>query len=252
MYEFHLFAGIGGGILGGMLAGHTPVGAVELAEYPRKVLVKRQMDGILPFFPIWDDVCTFRADNPDCGWFVEYLRGIHDDLQICGGFPCTDITPVGKKAGIDGEESSLWRDMARIIGEIRPRCVFVENSADLVIRGLDRVLADLTIMGYDCKWGVMGGHHLGKTRRKRLWLLGQSKSNGLVSVQVYARAEFENKLRRDTRLVHGAVSSNIWRVPVAGFPGVDHGLSEEMVGAIRGCGMAQIPPVAGIMETVLR
>ena len=157
-----------------------------------------------------------------------------------------------KKAGIDGEESSLWREMACIIGEIRPRCVFVENSADLVIRGLDRVLADLTIMGYDCKWGVMGGHHLGKTQRKRLWLLGQSQSNGLVSVQVYARAEFESKLRRDTKLVHGGVSSDIRRVPVAGFPGVDHGLSEEMVGAIRGCGMAQIPPVAGIMETVLR
>ena len=70
MYEFHLFAGIGGGILGGMLNGNIPVGAVELEEYARKVLVQRQLDGCLPIFPIWDDVRTFRAKNKQCGLTV--------------------------------------------------------------------------------------------------------------------------------------------------------------------------------------
>jgi DNA (cytosine-5)-methyltransferase 1 len=80
MNELHLFAGAGGGILGGILLGHTTVCAVEIEPYPRKVLLQRQRDGILPKFPIWDDVCTFDGKP----W-----RGSVD--VICGGFPCQDI-----------------------------------------------------------------------------------------------------------------------------------------------------------------
>lgn len=63
LYELHLFAGAGGGILGGLLLGHVPVCAVELEEYPRRVLLQRQRDGILPWFPVWDDIghCIFRV-----------------------------------------------------------------------------------------------------------------------------------------------------------------------------------------------
>ena len=241
----------GGGIIGGMLAGHTPVGAVEIAEYPRQVLIQRQLEGLLPVFPVWDDVQTFREDNENCRWFIEYLKSIRDDLRICGGFPCTDITPVGKKAGIDGEESSLWREMARIIGEIRPASVFVENSAALVVRELDRVLGDLTLLGYNCRWGIMGGSFLGKTERKRLWLVGKSDGYRPLQVSLYSGAIFESNFRRFSKLLHSSISSVDRRIPSAGFSGVDNGLSPEMVGAISGCGMAQIPPVAGIMEMLL-
>ena len=84
MREMHLFAGAGGGILGGILLGHTCVCAVEIESYCRAVLLQRQRDGILPKFPIWDDVRTFDGKP----W-----RGLVD--CVCGGFPCQDISTAG-------------------------------------------------------------------------------------------------------------------------------------------------------------
>ena len=163
MNELHLFAGAGGGILGGMLLGHTTICAVELEPYCRKVLLQRQRDGILPKFPIWDDVTTFDGTP----W-----RGKVD--VVCGGFPCQDISAAGKGAGITGERSGLWGEMARIIGEIRPKYAFVENSPMLTLRGLDRVLGDLSQMGYDARWGVVGACHVGAPhRRERIWILAR-------------------------------------------------------------------------------
>ena len=80
---------------------------------------------------------------------------------------------AGGGAGLDGERSGLWREMARIIGEVRPRFVRIENSPALVTRGLDRVLADLAAMGFACRWGVVGADDVGAMHiRKRLWILG--------------------------------------------------------------------------------
>jgi DNA (cytosine-5)-methyltransferase 1 len=84
---FHLFAGAGGGILTDLLLGHTPIGAVEIDPYCRKVLLQRQRDGLLPAFPIWDDVCTMRLDNPDTRPFILSLKERAEELAICGGFP---------------------------------------------------------------------------------------------------------------------------------------------------------------------
>lgn len=168
MNELHLFAGAGGGILGGMLLGHTCVCAVEIEEYPRKVLLQRQRDGILPRFPIWDDIQTFDG-RP---W-----KGRVD--VVCGGFPCQDISAAGKGAGIEGKRSGLWGEMARVISEIQPRFVFVENSPLLVGRGLAVVLGDLAEMGYDARWCVLGADDAGAPhRRKRIWLLADSGSLG--------------------------------------------------------------------------
>lgn len=84
---FHLFAGAGGGILADKLLGHRTVGAVEIESYPRKVLLARQLDGSLPAFPIWDDVTTFRSDNPATASYIQWLRERSGELVICGGFP---------------------------------------------------------------------------------------------------------------------------------------------------------------------
>ena len=91
MYELALFSGAGGGILGGHLCGFTCIGAVEIEEYPREVLKQRQRDGILPKFGIWDDVRTFRSDNPECREYIELLQKVRQELIISGGFPCQDI-----------------------------------------------------------------------------------------------------------------------------------------------------------------
>jgi DNA (cytosine-5)-methyltransferase 1 len=92
---------------------------------------------------------------------------------VSGGFPCQDISAAGKGAGIDGERSGMWREMARIICEVRPRFVFVENSPMLTSRGLGVVLGDLAKMGFDAKWGVLGAADVGAPhQRDRIWIAG--------------------------------------------------------------------------------
>ena len=163
MNELALFAGAGGGILGGKLLGWRTVCAVEWEQYPASVLCARQNDGLLPPFPIWDDVQTFDGKP----W-----RGIVD--VVSGGFPCTDISAAGKGAGIDGEASGMWREMARIIHEVRPNFVFVENSPMLTSRGLGRVLGDLAAMGFDARWGVLGAADVGAPhQRDRIWIVAK-------------------------------------------------------------------------------
>jgi DNA (cytosine-5)-methyltransferase 1 len=84
----------------------------------------------------------------------------------------------------------MWREMSRIIGEVRPRFAFVENSPMLVTRGLERVLADLTSMGYDSKWGVVSAADVGAPhRRERIWILANTKLYGLPSPQVARGAQ---------------------------------------------------------------
>jgi DNA (cytosine-5)-methyltransferase 1 len=159
--ELALFAGAGGGILGGKLLGWRTVCAVEWESYPASVLIARQNDGLLPPFPIWDDVRTFDGS----AW-----RGLVD--VVSGGFPCQDISVAGKGAGIDGARSSMWTHMARIIGEVRPRFAFVENSPALLTRGLGTVLSDLAALGYDCRWTVLGAADVGAPhKRDRFWLV---------------------------------------------------------------------------------
>lgn len=164
MNELALFAGAGGGILGGKLLGWRTVCAVEFATYPRRVLFARQRDGFLPRFPIWDDVTTFDG-RP---W-----KGRVD--VVSGGFPCQDISAAGRGAGINGQRSGLWAEMARIVGEVQPSYVFVENSPMLTSRGLDRVLGDLASLGYDARWGVLGAVDAGAPHeRERIWVVAHA------------------------------------------------------------------------------
>lgn len=160
-----LFAGAGGGILAGKILGWRTVCAVERDPYAARVLLVRQRDRSLPYFPIWDDVRTFDG-RP---W-----RGIVD--VVSGGFPCQDISVAGKGAGITGERSGLWSEFARIIREVGPRYVFVENSAALTVRGLGTVLGDLAAMGFDAEWGVLSAAQVGAWhKRERIWIVAESR-----------------------------------------------------------------------------
>src|SRR5579871_3948833 len=127
----------------------------ELDPYCRAVLRKH-----------WPDIVC----HPD----VRTLRGA--DLGpvdvICGGFPCQDISLAGKGAGLAGERSGLWREYARIIGEVRPRYVIVENVAALLGRGLGDVLGDLASIGYDAEWHCIPAAYVGAPhRRDRIWIV---------------------------------------------------------------------------------
>ena len=161
MNELALFAGAGGGILGGKLLGWRTVCGVERDAYAAQVLAQRQNDGILEPFPIWSDVTSFDGKP----W-----SGIVD--VVSGGFPCQDISAAGKGAGITGERSGLWTEFARIISEVRPRYAFVENSPMLTIRGLGVVLSDLSKMGFNAEWGVLSAADVGaKHEIERIWIL---------------------------------------------------------------------------------
>lgn len=167
MNELALFAGAGGGILGGHLLGWRTVCAVERDAYAAQVLAQRQNDRALRPFPIWSDVCSFDGT----AW-----RGIVD--VVSGGFPCQDISSAGRRAGIEGSKSGLWREMARIISEVRPRFVFVENSPLLIGRGLAMVIGDLAEIGYDCQWSRISAEECGAPhRRDRLWVVGRKVRN---------------------------------------------------------------------------
>ena len=225
MNELHLFAGAGGGILGGILCGHTCVCAVEIEEYPRKVLLQRQRDGVLPRFPIWDDVCTFDG-RP---W-----RGRVD--IIAGGFPCQDIAVCGKAAGINGDRSGLWKEMARIIGEVGPRFVFVENSPALTVRGLGDVLRDMAEMGYNAKWGVLGARHCGgPVERERIWIACAHESHGQAWLGNCREAEILSRARSEC--------PSFWlQAPSERF-GMEHGLDSYM-DQVSAIGNGQVPQVA--------
>ncbi|WP_413615729.1 DNA cytosine methyltransferase [Halomonas cupida] len=166
MNELALFAGAGGGILGGHLMGWRTVCAVERDAYAAQVLAQRQNDGALPAFPIWSDVCSFDG----APW-----RGLVD--VVSGGFPCQDISVAGTGDGLEGERSGLWEEMRRIVGEVRPSLVIVENSPALTSRGLGRVLGDLAELGFDAEWGVLGASDVGAPhRRKRIWIVAHTNS----------------------------------------------------------------------------
>jgi len=173
MNELALFAGAGGGILGGKLLGWQTVCAVEWEPYAASVLCARQNDKVLPPFPIWDDVQTFDGKP----W-----RGIVD--VVSGGFPCQEVSIAKdmwkREKGLDGEQSGLWTEMARVICEVQPTYAFIENSPALVVRGLDRIMSDLASMGYDARWGVLGATHVGAPhRRERCWIVAYSNKIGL-------------------------------------------------------------------------
>ena len=184
MNELALFAGAGGGILGGKLLGWRTVCAVEWEQYPACVLAARQNDGLLESFPIWDDVQTFDGKP----W-----EGIVD--VISGGFPCQDISASGSGDGLDGKRSGMWREMARIIGEVRPKYVFVENSPMLTFRGLGTVLGDLVKLGFDAEWGVLGADDVAAPHvRKRIWIVGRHSEWKLANTNSIGHLHSKSKI----------------------------------------------------------
>jgi DNA (cytosine-5)-methyltransferase 1 len=147
-----LFSGIGGFSLGLERAGMRTVAFCEIDPYCWRVLAKHW-----PAVPVFRDVRTLAVHD---GWLVDDAEPGRELAQgevcarreriavsgidiIAGGFPCQDISVAGKNAGITGERSGLWSEYARIIGEVRPRYVIVENVAALLGRGIERVLGDL-------------------------------------------------------------------------------------------------------------
>jgi len=117
-------------------------------------------------------------------------------------FHAKTLAQAGKGAGIDGERSGMWREMARIIREVRPKFVFVENSPMLTSRGLGVVLGDLASMGFDARWGVLGAADVGANhQRDRIWIV--AKWRGQLSHAQHHRIrrweQQQESIKKETR-----------------------------------------------------
>ncbi len=169
-----LFSGIGGFSLGleratlegAYIDGFTTTACCEIEAFPRKVLAKHWPD-----VPCYDDVRTLTAERLAAD-------GIAVDV-ICGGFPCQDISFAGKGAGLAGERSGLFYEVARLVGELAPRFVILENVGALLSRGLDAVLGTLASLGYDAEWHCIPASYLGAPhRRDRVWIIAYTTGAG--------------------------------------------------------------------------
>ena len=222
MRELHLFAGAGGGILGGMLLGHVPVCAVEIDKYCRRVLQARQNDGSLPGFPIYEDVRKFDGT----AW-----RGLVD--VVAGGFPCQPFSSAGKQLGTT-DPRHLWPEMARIIEEVRPRYVFAENVS---ISAFEEPWRDLRRLGYRVPPAIcvsasdVGAPHL----RKRWWLLATDADS--------PRLEEREGERSNTREELAAIERADWWATEPDVGRVAHGVASR-VDRLKAIGNGQVPLTA--------
>lgn len=220
--ELALFAGAGGGILGGHLLGWRTVCAVERDRHCQKVLMQRQDDGILSPFPIWDDIRTFDG----IPW-----RGIVD--VVSGGFPCQAFSTAA--AGRNVAEN-LWPEMRRIVADVAPRIVFAENVA---ARAIEEAAADLRAMGYQTRAVSLSAADVGADHiRERYWLLAHADDTGELLRRF--NAEMAGRSR---------VQPRVWEA-YPGDPRVSDGLASRM-DRYRASGNGQVAAVAALAFVLL-
>ena len=226
-----LFSGIGGLDLGLERAGMRVLWQVECDPYARAVLRKHWPDAAL-----YEDVREVGAAS---------LAPV--DL-VCGGFPCQDISTAGKQAGINGERSGLWSEYVRIIREIRPRYVLVENVAALLFRGMGRVVGDLAASGYDAEWDCLPAAAFGAPHgRERLFLIAYPAGEGRTGVLRHVAPIFGESAAHwpttplDSR--SAVVAAIEQRMGEPAFFGSDDGVPSR-VDRLRCLGNAVVPQVA--------
>lgn len=158
-----LFSGIGGLTIA-LAPWVRPVAYCENDRYAQSVLLSRISSGDIPNAPIWDDVQTLEA------WMLPDIDIIY------GGFPCQDISCAGRGAGLEGERSGLFFEIVRLVDELRPKFVFLENVPAIVNRGLARVVGEFTARGYDCRWQMLSASDVRAPHiRQRWWLLAYAE-----------------------------------------------------------------------------
>lgn len=228
-----LFAGIGGMDLGLERAGMRCVAQVEIDDYATHVLARHW-----PTVPRWRDV-------RDCG-----AHNLPTADLICGGFPCQDISNAGKRAGLAGERSGLWGEFARIIRELRPRYVVVENVAALLGRGMGVVLGDLAACGYDAEWhcipaAAVGAPHI----RDRIFIMaypnGSRSQTNILQPRILAATEAHTARAATTAWGSSGRNWREWGVR-SGVLRVAYGVPNRM-DRLRGLGNAVVPQVAELV-----
>jgi len=184
-----LFAGVGGFDLALERAGVEVVAAVEIDKHAKGVLAHR-----FPHTQLFDDVTTVTGkDLTDAGFVPS--RGI-----ITGGFPCQDLSVAGKRAGLAGKRSGLYWEIIRLVEELSPQYIVLENVPGLLSsnggRDMGTVIGALSGRGYRVAWRVLDAQYFGVAqRRRRVFIVASLGDNGAAPDEILALAE---GLRGDT------------------------------------------------------
>jgi DNA (cytosine-5)-methyltransferase 1 len=158
LHGLDLFSGIGG--ITKALDGYVrPVAYCEIEPYARGVLLSRMHSGDLPLAPIWDDVSTLR------GAMLPQVDIIY------GGFPCQDISCAGRREGLGGKRSGLFFEILRLVEEIRPIFIFLENVPNIRTKGLAEAIRQLSSRGFDCRWLCLSAEEMGAPHKRNRWFL---------------------------------------------------------------------------------
>lgn len=254
-----LFSGIGGFSLGlerathgGEYTGFETVAFCEIEEFPRKVLAKHW-----PNVPCYRDVRELTAERLAAD-------GIAVDV-ITGGFPCQDLSIAGKGMGLAGQRSGLWSEIARLICEIRPGFVIVENVANLLVgptgrpgKWFGRVLGDLAECGYDAEWRNIPAWTLGLPHeRQRVWVVAYPKQERWTGIlpyfiderqaKVFGRNQAATALAASRNLGERARGSLCGQSP---FLDGNYGLS-EVVGGLGAGGNAVVPQIPELIGNAI-
>jgi DNA (cytosine-5)-methyltransferase 1 len=232
-----LFSGIGGFSLGLKRAsGFRTVAYCEIDGYCQRVLLSRMHDGHLDSAPICTDVRALDGGP----W-----NGTVD--LICGGFPCQDISDAGLRRGLDGERSGLWSEIARLVRQVRPKYLVVENVAALLHRGMGRVLGDLADCGLDAEWRVLPACGFGAPHcRERVWIVAHPHSKRLLRWTGNPSSEWEGvvEVQRRTQQLEGLLQAQVRSgVPARSGRGVHDGVPKR-VDRLCSLGNSIVPVVA--------
>lgn len=175
-----LFSGIGGITLA-LAPWVRPVAYCENDRYCQGVLLSRMQSGDIGTAAIWSDVRTFNHET------------IRDIDIVYGGFPCQDISLAGHGAGLEGERSGLFWEIHRIVGELRPQFVFLENVAAITVRGGREIAGSFAALRYDCRWGLLSAYDVGAPHRRERWWLLAANTDGIRGwLQQIKKSECEN------------------------------------------------------------
>jgi DNA (cytosine-5)-methyltransferase 1 len=241
-----LFSGIGGFSLGlERTGGFETVAFCEIEEFPRKVLAKHW-----PEVPQYEDVRQLTGD-------ILKRDGISVDV-ITGGFPCQDISVAGKQAGIgEGTRTGLWSEIVRLVGDLRPRYVILENVANL-LRGpgehpgewFGKILSDLAECGYDAEWENIPAATVGAThRRERVWIVAYSRSKGRERCEQEAGSICGKPRETSTFSSNGILHETDKRLranTIRDFDGLSRGVDR-----IKGLGNAVVPQIPELIGNAI-
>lgn len=215
MRELALFAGGGGGILGGRILGWKTVCAVEVDPFCRRILMARQDDGCLSPFPIWDDIRTF--DGSEWKGYVDV---------VSGGFPCQPFSSASRGRRVAAD---LWPEMFRVVRDVRPRFVFAENVSRSPMR---RAKSDLSSLGYGCILVRASAASVGAPHRRRRWW---------VVADTYYKEQRIQSEHVEMEVAQN-VAEAVWPAPGPGILGMDDGVA-HLVDRHRAVGNGQVPQV---------